>query len=376
MELSQKKVFKDLFTIPKTLQPSHLPTLNGIRGIAILMVIMSHLRLSTDGFYYKIFNGDLGVDLFFVLSGFLITTLCIKEKIATNNLSLRKFYIRRALRILPLAYLFLFVVEVLNLAFKLEIPTFQFLGAAFFILNLSYFRSHDLKAPIGHYWSLATEEQFYLIFPPLFKLSFRGFCLAILLIVVLLPVFCLIQEYLPSINNGILYAFTHVLIKFQGIAVGCLFSIIMFRYSGFAEIVSSYKLLFNSIAIVLIFFLPFNFFYTINAVFINLTISLLIGYVIISNLEPRTDLFYIIFNNKVISYIGVLSYSIYIWQQIFTMHQPWENLFRIANSKLLNILALAIVAFCSYQFFERRFLRFKKKFTVVATSLTTKEQEV
>ncbi len=291
MELLQKKVFKDLFTIPPILQPSHLPTLNGIRGIAILMVMMSHLRLSPDRFYYKIFNGDLGVNLFFVLSGFLITTLCIKEKIASNNLSLKKFYIRRALRILPLAYLFLFVVEVLNLAFKLQIPAFQFFGAAFFILNLSYFRSHDLKAPIGHYWSLATEEQFYLIFPPLFKISFRAFCFSILLIVFILPVFCLAQEHLPAINKGAIYAFTHILIKFQGIAVGCFFSIAMFRYEKIASSLGLYKVLLNSVVIVLIFFLPFNFFYTIDAVFINLIVSLLIGYLIISNLKPTKDIY-------------------------------------------------------------------------------------
>jgi peptidoglycan/LPS O-acetylase OafA/YrhL len=139
----------ELKEIPESLKPSYFPTLNGIRGIAIVLVIMSHLRLSIQPWYYVWFNGDLGVNFFFVLSGFLITTLCLKEKILTGDLSLKNFYLRRILRIFPLAYFYLLVILILNYWLNLKIPAFQFLGAAFFILSLSYFRKHDLKAPIG-----------------------------------------------------------------------------------------------------------------------------------------------------------------------------------------------------------------------------------
>lgn len=276
---------------------------------------------------------------------------------------------RRILRILPLAYFFLIVVILLNFIFNLQIPAFQFLGAAFFILNLSYFRSHDLKPAIGHFWSLATEEQFYLILPPLLKISLKWFCIAILFIVFLLPILCLLQEQFSQINKGVLYAFTHILIKFQGIAVGCLFSITIFRYNNIIDITRTFKLVFNCLAIILIFALQFNFFYSINAVFVNLSVSILIAYIIVSNIMPAKDFIFLSLNNKVVSYVGILSYSIYIWQQLFTMHQPWEHSFSLGGSKLINVIVLAIVAYCSYNFLELKFLLLKKKYYTTQTNV-------
>src|SRR4051812_3227202 len=102
--------FSDIEVTPPVLQNSYYPSLDGLRGIAILLVVVSHFNLISIPYYDVIFNGKLGVLIFFVLSGFLITTLCIKEKVATKTISLKNFYIRRALRIFPVAYLFLLVL--------------------------------------------------------------------------------------------------------------------------------------------------------------------------------------------------------------------------------------------------------------------------
>ena len=103
------------------LRSNYYYSLNGFRGISIILVLFYHLQLSDNYFYTTIFNGGLGVNIFFVISGFLITSLCLKEKEVTGGLSLKKFYIRRFLRIFPLAYLYIGVVFFLIHFYSLNI---------------------------------------------------------------------------------------------------------------------------------------------------------------------------------------------------------------------------------------------------------------
>lgn len=357
-----ESLFANISSVPAALQPSYLHSLNGIRGIAIILVVMSHLSLSRSSIYYTVFNGQLGVDFFFVLSGYLITTLCLKEKVLTGELSLKNFYIRRVLRIFPVAYLYLAVVLVLNLWLKLKIPAFQFLGAAFYILNLSYFRRNNLRAPLGHYWSLATEEQFYLVFPFLIKKSFKAFVYSVLFIVMVLPLICTLQEFYNPINTGILYAFTHIAIKFQAIAVGCFFSVLSFKIKNYSSVISCFKLYGNLVALFLIFFLRLDFFYSIRAVYVNLFISMLIAYFITSNIKPANDIVFKILNTKLLSFLGVLSYSIYIWQQLFTFGDP--SFARITMTFPYNVIFILIISTLSYYLYERRFLKLKTRFKI------------
>jgi peptidoglycan/LPS O-acetylase OafA/YrhL len=172
---NSKSLFTEIATVPPVLQQAYFPSLNGIRGIAILIVVLSHLRLSNNFYYGLIFNGPVGVLIFFVLSGFLITALCLKEKVQTKDISLKSFYTRRALRILPVAYLYLFAILVLNLIFKLDVSYISLLGAAFFLMDFSsFFRKYYFSWYTGHYWSLAVEEQFYLFMPLVLKTNFKA----------------------------------------------------------------------------------------------------------------------------------------------------------------------------------------------------------
>lgn len=133
----------------------HNPALDGLRGVAILMVMLFHFGMpgATAGF--------LGVTVFFTLSGFLITGLLANEWDRTNNVSLRRFYTRRALRLLP-ALCFLLIVWS---PFRSPI---EIAAAASYFTNwiISYNLVSSLEfGPFGHLWSLAVEEQFYLIWP-------------------------------------------------------------------------------------------------------------------------------------------------------------------------------------------------------------------
>jgi len=155
-----------------------VPALDGVRGVAVLLVVVVHLKLlfpygvtgwdSVDTF---IDGGILGVDLFFVLSGFLITALLLRELDATNWVRFGAFYARRALRLLPALYLLLavhaVVVTVTHGSWAVEYKSI--LGAVLYVNNWQqvWWRETATSPDLIHLWSLAIEEQFYLIWPAL-----------------------------------------------------------------------------------------------------------------------------------------------------------------------------------------------------------------
>jgi len=361
---SANHLFADIQATPAVLQNPHFPSLDGIRGVAIIMVLLFHLRLSYNVFYATIFNGKIGVIIFFVLSGMLITTLCLKEKVATNTISLKNFYIRRALRIFPVAYLFILVVIILNFVFKLQISYINILGTCFYLMNFtSIFRKYYSTWYTGHFWSLSVEEQFYLIIPFILKRHFKTYLIVILSIVFVLPLLVWSQYIFAPLNREPFYFFTHYLIKFQGIAVGCFFSVLLFKYPLDKWIFGRFKGVLNVLAFVLILIIPYDDLFNLESVFTGLLISLLIGYLIISNIKPGTDLVFKFLNTKAMKTIGVLSYSIYIWQQIFTSVD--NKLPAFMETAPYNIICILVVSCCSYYFYERSFLKLKSKFSRV-----------
>ena len=156
------------------------PALDGIRGIAVLVVVLHHFAPDILGHSLSwLTAGHLGVDLFFVLSGFLITALLLNENTANGRVSFRRFYRRRAFRLLPALTLFLFghVLFVLTADIQAN-PLFlqravtakdeiaSLLAAQFFTLNwLGEFGDFRIVIGLGHLWSLSVEEQFYIAWP-------------------------------------------------------------------------------------------------------------------------------------------------------------------------------------------------------------------
>src|SRR6202000_1097985 len=134
---------------------------------------------------------DTGVHIFFVLSGFLIITLLLKEKWRTGGISLKRFYIRRALRILPVAWLFLLVLIALNSWYGLKIPVINFVASFLFFKNLPL----PNEPYTAHFLTLAVEEQFYLVFPLLLIFSTNGYLITALSIVILIPLLSVLGYY-------------------------------------------------------------------------------------------------------------------------------------------------------------------------------------
>ena len=162
----------------RSLETRHQPELDGIRGIALLAVLLSHggpyihrSSLTSKLFVYAMIPGWSGVELFFVLSGFLITGILLKTKVANNYFS--SFYVRRFLRIFPIYYFVLtlgLLIAPHNSWWNSMLPPLEKTRIAyyFYVQNWPIFWNHTNFLPIslfGHFWSLAVEEQFYLIWP-------------------------------------------------------------------------------------------------------------------------------------------------------------------------------------------------------------------
>nr|WP_281428293.1 acyltransferase family protein [Actinoplanes hulinensis] len=155
---------------PARSHPGFRPDIEGMRAIAVTLVVLSHAGLS------GLAGGYVGVDVFFVISGFLITTLLLKELTRTGRISLATFYARRATRLLPASTVVLLVTVT---ASWLWMPATRFksiaadaIYATFYGINwrlanegVQYLNADAEPSPLQHFWSLAVEEQFYLVWP-------------------------------------------------------------------------------------------------------------------------------------------------------------------------------------------------------------------
>ncbi|WP_369037830.1 acyltransferase family protein [Streptomyces adonidis] len=169
-------------TRPATPQPSENPGLRldiqGLRAVAVSLVVLGHAGVR--GFA----GGYVGVDVFFVISGFLITSLLIRELAVSNAISIRRFYARRALRLLPASTLVVLVTLAGSWLFLSRVRFEEYAGdalsSALYAVNLrlaaggtDYLAEGSPPSPFQHFWSLAVEEQFYLLWPLLLLVSWR-----------------------------------------------------------------------------------------------------------------------------------------------------------------------------------------------------------
>ena len=144
--------------------PIRIPSLDGVRAASISLVILGHL-VGTTGFPVGAgalsHIGNFGVRCFFVISGFLITTLLLREWHANGNISISRFYLRRSLRIFPACYFFILVMFLAWQFGWIEVESREWLHAATYTMNYM----HDGTWNLSHLWSLSAEEQFYLLWP-------------------------------------------------------------------------------------------------------------------------------------------------------------------------------------------------------------------
>jgi peptidoglycan/LPS O-acetylase OafA/YrhL len=148
---------------------TYIKELDIIRFFAFLLVFVSHYTYffrEKDGLTYYLTQGDVGVQIFFVLSGFLITTLLFLEKERTGNINFKNFYMRRILRIWPL-YFLIVALGLTTAAFQGKLDHTHMWSLFTFLSNFTIIKDDQFYLPLAILWSLAVEEQYYLIWPPL-----------------------------------------------------------------------------------------------------------------------------------------------------------------------------------------------------------------
>jgi peptidoglycan/LPS O-acetylase OafA/YrhL len=293
-----------------------IPSLDGLRAISIALVILSHAR-ETRGFPAWIPNfvsdGTLGVQVFFIISGFLITTLLIQEQASTGTISLGLFYARRTLRIFPPFYCFLAIVAVATWMGLLAIPPRNFLFAATYTMN---YMSSGGAWVTGHIWSLSVEEQFYMVWPLIMKLSGQRRAFWIAATLAITGPLILLAVYL--IDHGVGGRLTmYFPLVADSIAAGCVLAGILpwlrrkpiFRWFASPA---------GDLVIPLIFLLNLGRPHPrIHFALTETALNLCICYAIVRYIEFPGCSVGRILNNPAVSFIGKLSYSLYIWQQIF-----------------------------------------------------------
>lgn len=363
--LVKARLLADVTIIPGYLQPPYFRPLDGLRGIAIITVLLAHIGVNHYLAPLHLFiESRSGVNLFFVLSGFLITTLLIKEKIRTGNIALRNFYMRRILKIIPLAYLFLLVVILLNHYYGLGMPFSDFLASFLFLKNLPI-KNEPLTA---HFWTLAAEEQFYLTFPILLSLNINKYFITALSIVIIIPLIAILG-YFQIFNNHFLVVRIMIYIFWKGpiiILIGSVFSILLFK--NMIGTLPSRK--YNLLGLILlpagiiisnhkfIGYLPYLSEYLSALIFAYTVLIIVTSHGFLSS----------ILKSRVLVYTGIISYSIYIWQQLFIGLGAWEPWLYPINHLSFSIIIsikLALIftlSLGSYYLIEKTFLKFRNRF--------------
>ncbi len=342
---------------PPPRSADRIPSLDGLRGISIVLVILTHLAGTRHFFPYHVLIGSLGhlgVRIFFVLSGFLITTLLLEEYAESGRVSLPRFYFRRTLRIFPAVYAFLAVIFVLHGFGLLPLQKHDLLHALTYTMN--YHNYIDRSWNVGHLWSLAVEEQFYLLWPA--GIALLGPTKAVRLAVgsiLAAPLFrAATWILLPGWREYIGEAFPTVC---DSLASGCVLALIrsrLERHPGYVGWLSARALLWLPVVIV-----------AFNAVqdgrarvsliggetFLNLMIALWIH----RSVYIHTDGMGRFLNWGPCRYVGRLSYSVYIWQQVF-LNRTSESL---VTAFPVNLFLVAATGLASYYLVESPFLKWR-----------------
>ena len=363
----------------------YFPNLNGLRFIAALLVIIHHIEQikaisGIDNYWNSVafigIIGKLGVVLFFVLSGFLITYLLLIEEYSYKRISIKNFYIRRVIRIWPLYFLIIILafsvlpnISIFTLPGYSKDMVYENISLKLFLYAIFL---PNIVLIVGgvvpyaaHTWSIGLEEQYYLLWP-VFLNYFRQYRMLLMLLMVFM--YSLFSTFLQThysdfIPHKNLISTLWSTFNINCMVIGGIYAVLLFQKSQLLKFFCNIHLFYSTIALVFVLILKGVLIPFIHYEFY----SILFGIIILNfsvNKEIKLSL-----ETSVLSYLGTVSYGIYIFHPIAIVFALFiaikinllTNWFLYPFSIFLSI----IMAGVSYKYFESFFLKFKNKFSPI-----------
>lgn len=354
-----------------------IPNLNGIRFLAACVVFIAHVEqikqlnnlpnLMQSNTFFKSESGFLGVTLFFVLSGFLITHLLIAERKKTGVINLKSFYLRRILRIWPLYFFILISSMILS---GVSLLSKEFLFGILFCPNIFHaiYQPYIMSPQI---WSIGVEEQFYLIWPIIFLFFPKQ--RTILFLSLFFIIYTLLPYVLGYYNNNIqkltFYTDLDRILqgaKFNSMAVGCIAAFVFNYYFGIVS-----KFLYNSMLEIIVVLTTIGLWFSgfESTYFKSEIFSILFALMIICLTNVHSN-FTFLFNSKIANYLGSISYGLYMYHYIILIFilQFFGDYFNFKSVTgnivfyLISFFITVIISDLSFRYLEGPFLRLKTKY--------------
>lgn len=337
-----------------------IASLDGLRALSISAVLLGHVA-GTRGFpepltalirNERVDIAALGVGVFFVISGFLITGLLLAEHERSGTISLKRFYLRRTLRIFPAALAYIAVLGLLDAVRLVQVGSGDFVHALTYTMNYAPHRGWHL----GHFWSLATEEQFYLLWPAivLFVAPRQAFRVAVA-VVCLVPLVRLAEAAVLGRAAGD-YVGTTFETTADTIAIGCVLALSrerLWKQPWYRRAVETPWVAPLLLVVSLVISLRVRPGFLVGTTLGSVAIMLLIDRAV----RHADDPFGRLLNSPLLVHVGTLSYSIYVWQQLF-LNRTSTSLFAMFPANIMLVLAAAVA---SYYLVERPFLQLRPK---------------
>ena len=351
---------------------TYRPEIDGLRAIAVGAVILYHAQITILG-HQPFKGGFIGVDIFFVISGYLITSIILKELVTTGSFSFKHFYERRVRRILP-ALLFIMLVS-LPFAWMYLLPSsfVDFSKSILYSLGFSsnfyfhysgqeYGAESGLLKPFLHTWSLSVEEQFYILFPIVLLITFKYFRKHLLTILVIGLIISLQMADWGSKNYpSASFYFLHTRI----------WELLAGSILAYFEITLGHRSKNKTLNLILptigLFLIGHSILFFNDKMFHPsfYTLSPIIGVCLIIWFSSKNELITKILSTKLFVGIGLISYSLYLWHYtIFSFARVKDNT-PSEYDKFEWVFLSIILSLISYVFIERPFRNKKNKFKVI-----------
>lgn len=330
---------------------ARIATLDGWRGIAILLVLIEHLTIYGK---HPLLLGSLGVDVFFVLSGYLITSRLLIEQDETGGVKLRNFYMRRAFRILPPVCMYLVSVAVLKIFVRTaDVTPSQVIASLFFFRNYQ-FVSHPAGLLTLQFWSLAIEEHFYLFWPAaLAWLGRRKGLLFAVSLAIASAAWRLILETHAGLS-ALVGCATQAQVtlrtdaRVDGLFVGCALALLLRKAAVRRFIQRNFP---AEAPVVFLIGLYADLHRTHG--FPALTTYVFLALMVASSLIVPEGVSHRALNARSLVWVGRISYSIYIWQQVFLLYLPGNKPLGVLNAFPFNLACVLVVSWASFRFIEQ-----------------------